>query len=177
MSPDTDKTRETRLRRLADRRGLRLQKSPRRDPRAWDFGTYQLVDAREGWLVAEQITGQGFGMSLDDVEEWLTGQAVRMYKVTASMKVRLLPAPSAEQRQRFTDAIGELHSRMVLRPGVRWDGDTEAQVTLACGGQDAATAAARAKEIIDRNAANVAHLYVTGIDVIQTEPLAGQGFG
>jgi hypothetical protein len=173
MSPDADKTRETRLRRQAERQGLRLQKSPRRDPRAWDFGTYQLVDAREGWVVAEQIAGQGFGMSLDDVEEWLNGRAVRMYKITALMKVRPFPAPSAAQRQRFTDAIGELFSRMIMQPSVRWDDDTQAQVTLACGGENAATAGERAKEIIDRNAANMAHLYVTRIEVIQTEPLEG----
>jgi hypothetical protein len=177
MSPDTGKTREIRLRRQAERRGLRLQKSPRRDTRAWDFGTYQLVDARERWVVAEQMTGQGFGMSLDDVEEWLNGKAAAdMYRITALMKVRPFPAPSAAQRQRFTDAIGELFSRMIMQPNVQWDDDAQAQVTLACGGENATTAGERAKEIIDRNAANMAHLYVTGIEVIQTEPMEGQKF-
>jgi hypothetical protein len=175
MAPDTGKTRETRLRRLAERRGLRLQKSPRRDPGAWDYGTYQLVDGQEGWLVAELIPGQGFGMSLDDIEEWLTGQPAPMFKITALMKVRPFPAPSAEQRERFTNAIGGLFSRMIMQPSVRWDGDTAAQVILACGGENATTAGERAKEIIDRNAANVAHLYVTGIDVIRVEPLEGHG--
>ena len=171
MSPDTQKTWETRLRRQADRRGLRLQKSPRRDPGAWDFGTYQLVDAREGWVVAEQMTGQGYGMTLDDVEEWLNGKADRMYKITALLEVRPFPAPSAEQRQRFTGAIGSLFSRVIMQPSVEWDGDTQARVTLACGGENSATASERAKEIIDRNAANMAHLYVIGVEVLQAEPL------
>ncbi len=171
MAPETGKTRETRLRRQAERQGLRLQKSPRRDPRARDFGTYQLVDAREGWVVAEQMTGQGFGMSLDDVEEWLNGKAVCMYKVTALMKVRPFPAPSAAQRQRFADAIGAAFSSHIVQPSVRWDGDTHAQVTLAFGGENATKAGNRAKEFIDRNAANVAHLYVTGIEVAEAEPL------
>jgi hypothetical protein len=171
MSPDAGKTRETRLRRQAERRGLRLQKSPRRDTRAWDFGTYQLVDAREGWVVAEQMPGQGFGMSLDDVEEWLNAKAADMYKITALMKVRPFPAPSAGQRQRFTNAIAELFSRVIMQPSVQWDDDTQAHVTLACGGENATTASERAKEIIDRNAANMAHLYVIGIEVIETELL------
>lgn len=171
MSPETEKTRETRLRRQADRRGLRLQKSPRRDPGAWDFGTYQLVDAREGWVVAEQMTGQGYGMTLDEVEEWLNGKAVRMYKITALMKVRPFPAPTEEQRRRFAGAIGALFSRAIMQPGVQWDGDTQARVALACGGENSTKASERAKEIIDRNAANVAHLYVVGVEVLQAEPL------
>jgi hypothetical protein len=169
MSPDTDKTRETRLRRMAERRGLRLQKSPRRDTGAWDFGTYQLADAREGWVVAEQMAGQGYGMSLDDVEEWLNEKAVQMYKVTAVMLPRSFPAVTAQQRQRFTDAIGELSSRKILTPVVEWSDDDQARVTLASGGQNSTAAAERAREIIDRNAANMAHIYVHDITVLQVE--------
>jgi hypothetical protein len=169
MAPDTYKTRETRLRRLAGRRGLRLQKSPRRDPSAWDFGTYQLVDVREGWIVAELMAGQGYGMSLDDVDEWLTGKAVRMYKVTALMRVRPFPTVTAEQRRRFTEAIGELFSRMILTPAVQWDEQDQARVTLASGGENSAEAAGRAREIIERNAANVAHIYVQAVEVLDTE--------
>jgi hypothetical protein len=171
MAPDTDKTRETRLRRLAERRGLRLQKSPRRDPGAWDFGTYQLVDAREGWIVAEQMAGQGYGMNLDDIEEWLTGKAASMYKITAVLKPRPFPAVTAEQKQRFTDAIDGLFSRMILTPGVQWDEHEQAQVTLACGGTDNAEAASRARDIIGRNAAHMAHIYVGDINVLRAEPV------
>ena len=171
MSTDTEKTRETRLRRQAERRGLRLQKSPRRDAAAQDFGTYQLVDEREGWVVAEQFPGQGFGLSLDDVEEWLNGGAVRYYRVTALMKVRPFPALKAEQRDRFTGAIGELFSRVIMPPTVQWDERNQVQVTIACGGENATRASDRAREIIERNAAYVAHIYVSEISVLEAEPL------
>lgn len=171
MSADTEKTRETRLRRQAERRGLRLQKSPRRDADARDFGTYQLVDEREGWIVAEQLAGQGYGLTLDDVEEWLNGDAVRYYRVTALMKVRPFPALTAEQRDRFTGAIGELFSRMIMQPSVEWDERGQAHVTIACGGENSTLAEDRAKDIIGRNAANVAHIYVSEITVLDAEPL------
>jgi hypothetical protein len=38
------RTREQRLRRAAQRQNLRLIKNPRRDPRAVDYGGYNLVD-------------------------------------------------------------------------------------------------------------------------------------
>jgi hypothetical protein len=54
---------------------------------------------------------------------------------------------------------------------VPWLCGTQARVTLAAGGENATIAGQRAWEIIDRNAANMAHLYVTGIDVLQIDPL------
>lgn len=67
----TEKAREMRLRRMADRRRLRLEKSRSRDPRAYDFGTYHLVDPRVNTIVAGN-TSDGYGLSLDDVERALT---------------------------------------------------------------------------------------------------------
>jgi hypothetical protein len=61
-----EKVRENRLRRMADRQGLRLVKSRRRDPRALDYGTYMLVDANHN------IVASGEHMDLDDVERVLT---------------------------------------------------------------------------------------------------------
>ena len=61
---DSEKVRENRLRRMAQRQGLILQKSRRRDPRAPDFGTYWLVDRNYNTIVA----GESFGMDLDAVE-------------------------------------------------------------------------------------------------------------
>ncbi|MGH3053657.1 MAG: hypothetical protein ACRDL7_01605 [Gaiellaceae bacterium] len=64
-----EKVRENRLRRAAARQGLELQKIRRRDPRAIDYGRYWLLDSetRAVWL------DQGrFGLSIDDVEEWLS---------------------------------------------------------------------------------------------------------
>jgi hypothetical protein len=60
-----DKVRENRARRAAERQGLLLKKSRRRDPRAIDYGTYMLVDASTNTIVA------GERMYLDDVEKYL----------------------------------------------------------------------------------------------------------
>jgi hypothetical protein len=66
MTP-ADKVRENRLRRMASRRGLILEKCPRRDPGAIDYGTYRLVRASDGSLYANRL-GQKYGMTLDSVE-------------------------------------------------------------------------------------------------------------
>lgn len=58
--------RENRLRRMADRQGLFLQKSRRRDPRALDYGTYALIDQKTDKPVA------GDRMTIDEVETYLT---------------------------------------------------------------------------------------------------------
>jgi hypothetical protein len=64
---DEDKVRENRLRRAAQRQGLTLTKSRRRDPRATDYGTYMLTDTSTNAVVAHG--GQsGYGLSLDDIE-------------------------------------------------------------------------------------------------------------
>jgi hypothetical protein len=66
-----DKTRENRLRRMARRQGLDLQKSHRRDPRALDYGGYQLIDQGSSSLVLGETAGTAFGASLDDIEAFL----------------------------------------------------------------------------------------------------------
>ncbi len=43
MTRHPDKIAENKLRRIAERRGLTLRKSPRRDPKALDYGTYRLT--------------------------------------------------------------------------------------------------------------------------------------
>jgi hypothetical protein len=67
----SEKVRENRLRRMAERQGLQLQKSRRRDPRAVDYGTYMLVNPRLNAVVAYGLQS-GYGLSLDDVEKALT---------------------------------------------------------------------------------------------------------
>jgi hypothetical protein len=71
-----EKVRENRLRRMAERQGLRLVKSRRRDRRAIDYGLYTLVSDRTNTVVAgtERTTGRP-EFTLDDVEAWLTGEA------------------------------------------------------------------------------------------------------
>jgi hypothetical protein len=66
-----EKVHENRLRRMADRQGLRLEKSKRRDPRAYDYGTYQLVEVQTN-TIAAYGSQSGYGLDLDDVEEYLT---------------------------------------------------------------------------------------------------------
>jgi len=61
-----EKVRENRLRRAAERQGLLLKKSRRRDPRAIDYGTYMVVDAVTNTLTA------GERMTLDEVEWCIT---------------------------------------------------------------------------------------------------------
>lgn len=58
-----EKSRETRLRRMAERRGLRLKKSRQRDPKATDFGKYWLVGGPGDYSVDLP--------DLDDVERYL----------------------------------------------------------------------------------------------------------
>lgn len=53
MITTAEKTRETRLRRAAERQGLVLKRSRRRDPRAFDYGRYWLVAGERGHEVDE----------------------------------------------------------------------------------------------------------------------------
>lgn len=61
-----DKIRENRLRRMAERQGLQLSKSRRRDPRATDFGKFFL--SQNGILMSPES-----GMDLDEIEAYLGG--------------------------------------------------------------------------------------------------------
>ena len=65
---ETDTERENRLRRSLRRRGFVLHKSRRRDPGAWDFGTYQVLDFDRNLVAGDS---SGYGMTLDAVEAWL----------------------------------------------------------------------------------------------------------
>lgn len=68
---NAEKTRENRLRRMARRQGLDLEKSRRRDPRALDYGGYQLIARGSNSLVLGELAGNGFSASLDDIEAFL----------------------------------------------------------------------------------------------------------
>lgn len=57
---------------MADRQGLRLEKSRRRDSKALTFGTYQLVDQISNVLVMGDAN-RGYGLDLDAVEKYLLG--------------------------------------------------------------------------------------------------------
>lgn len=76
MTDQEYKVLENRLRRAAERQGLRLEKSRSRDPRATDYGTYQLVDPSTNTLVAYGLQG-GYGMALDEIARELKMGSVR----------------------------------------------------------------------------------------------------
>ncbi len=65
-----EKVREARLRRMAERRGLKLVKSRRRDPLAVDYGRYVIADPDTNRPIAGELGSAG-AMALDDVEAWL----------------------------------------------------------------------------------------------------------
>lgn len=64
------KVRENRVRRVASRRGMEVQKSKRRDERAIDFGGYMLVDTASNSVVMGGDP-HPFSASLEQIEEWL----------------------------------------------------------------------------------------------------------
>ena len=70
-SGSDEKVRENRLRRMAERQGLRLIKSRRRDPRALDYGAYWLVDLETDGVVRGD---SNVGATLDEIEAYLTGE-------------------------------------------------------------------------------------------------------
>lgn len=68
-----DKVRENRLRRMAERQGLRLVKSRRRDPNALDYGMYALTNETNCIVYGTSNSGW-YDATLDDIEEYLTGK-------------------------------------------------------------------------------------------------------
>jgi hypothetical protein len=65
-----DKVRENRLRRMAERQGYVLVKSRRRDPQAYDFGGYMVVEMTTGGVVLGSHP-LPYSLDLDAVEGWL----------------------------------------------------------------------------------------------------------
>lgn len=68
---ENQKVRENRLRRMADRQGLRLLKSRRRDPHAIDHGCYALTDVATSGAVFG-FGSFGYEADLEDIEKYLT---------------------------------------------------------------------------------------------------------
>lgn len=57
MARTTERTRENRLRRMAERQGVQLVKSRRRDPRATDYGRYYLSNRPGEWFDLNGVEG------------------------------------------------------------------------------------------------------------------------
>jgi hypothetical protein len=98
--PQEDKVKENRLRRIAERRGMRLEKSRRRDPKAPDFEGFMLIDARKNYVI---VGGEPFAYSasLEDVEKWLDDQAAPSERIK-------LPDPYMEQLRQQIASLNEM---------------------------------------------------------------------
>jgi hypothetical protein len=68
----TEKARENRLRRMADRQGMKLVKSRSRDPRAIDYDCWALADLASGGIVFGVGAIGRFNASLAEIETYLT---------------------------------------------------------------------------------------------------------
>ncbi len=69
MTTTEHKIYENRLRRMAQRQGLRLIKSRRRDPNALQYGTYGLVDVQTNGLATYGgAVSEGYGLDLTEIE-------------------------------------------------------------------------------------------------------------
>lgn len=77
MSDGEYKVYENRLRRMAERQGLRLEKARRRDTRARDWCTYRLMDPSTHTVVSHNPAYGTHGLSLDQVERVLLGEISR----------------------------------------------------------------------------------------------------
>jgi hypothetical protein len=74
VDPET-KVAENKLRRSADRQGLRLEKSRSRDPRAIDYGLFALIDVRTGGAINPAIAGRWVhSWTLEKVQKYLNRQ-------------------------------------------------------------------------------------------------------
>jgi hypothetical protein len=105
-----EKTRENRLRRLADRRGYRLMRSSSRDPDAIDYGLYALLDVKTGGTVNPAIANRWIcAWTLDDVEDWINEKikSVDPTQIDARQQLQLsinsvLLTLAAEAKKRVT---------------------------------------------------------------------------
>lgn len=69
----SEKVRENKLRRKAERMGYRLSKSRSRDPDAMDYGLYALISIQTSGAVNPALAGHWVhSWDLDTVEKWLT---------------------------------------------------------------------------------------------------------
>jgi hypothetical protein len=72
------KVRESRVRREADRQGLKLSKSRTRDPRALDYDLYALIDVQTGGTINPAIAQRWtHSWSLDECEAYLKNGGAR----------------------------------------------------------------------------------------------------
>ena len=100
--PET-KTRENRLRRKASLYGLRLSKSPRRDPDALDYSLYALFDDQTNFPINPALIGRFvYSWNLDAVEAYLISDGDEPAPARKAMKTAArVPVP-----ERLEDLAG-----------------------------------------------------------------------
>lgn len=67
-----EKTRQIRLRRMAERQGLVLRKSRRRDPLALDYDRWKILDENGKTIAGADKAGRPT-MTIDEIETYLKG--------------------------------------------------------------------------------------------------------
>lgn len=123
MMTITDKSRENRARRVAERRGYRLEKSRRRDPRATDYGRYQLIHVVTStvasiggpWLTLHEIERQLEILSAVDEPN-----AVRLIQAVAKLAMALSPLAGLDPR-----TMARLAGPVTAAANLLGDGTTE----------------------------------------------------
>lgn len=80
-TPGPRKAHENALRRTAERQQMRLVKSARRDPKAWDYNTYTLISrSGDGPPVLEHA-------SMQAIEDYLSGSASKYVRVPQGERI------------------------------------------------------------------------------------------
>jgi hypothetical protein len=102
MTAQERKVFENRVRRSADRQGYRLEKCRTRDPRATDYGTYQLVDTNFQ-LVDINFTGvvqRTKGLDLRGIAEWLwSDERTAPTQPTPAPRARVVPRRRTDRQR------------------------------------------------------------------------------
>ena len=94
-----DKVRENRLRRMAERQGLEIQKSRRRDRRAIDYDRWLILDPHTNTIVAGAEGTFRHGMTIDAVEAYLMGDEWTFTKGALDDVLELRHDVAEEQRR------------------------------------------------------------------------------
>lgn len=106
---------------MAERQDLMLRKSRRRDARAVDYGSYWIIEPHRNLLYA----GGQFGMSLDEVEEWLTAEAREVPESNVGPEFWKDAYLAALAGHRWEDAWDLMPSALVVQTAGVQDGPTQ----------------------------------------------------
>ncbi len=112
-----EKVIENKLRRMAERQGLKLRKSRRRDERALDYGTYWLVDLQTNSVEVGGTYGASLdevgdalfeGLSEDELSEEVRRIRSRILETETRARTVLATTPDGPDRERAEKILEEL---------------------------------------------------------------------